>query len=127
VPHAVVCRVVGVSGSWFYQWHHRVLTPTQQRRAGLDAAVVEALTESRGVHGSPRIHADVWDAGWRVSEKLVAASMARQGLVAWSRKRWKGLTRPDKWVVPFPEAGAAGLHRSSTEQEVGRGYDRDSR
>lgn len=45
VPHTVACRALGVSQSWFYKWQHRPRrpTPTEQRRAELDAAVAEAF------------------------------------------------------------------------------------
>jgi putative transposase len=105
VPHTVACRALGVSESWFYKWQHRPHrpTPTEQRQAVLDTAVAEAFKASHGLHGSPRIHADLRAAGWRVSEKSVAKSMARQGLVARTKKRRKNLTRPDKRAVPFPD------------------------
>ena len=105
VPHAVACRGLGVSESWFYKWQQRTHQPTlgEQRRVELDAAVAEAFEASQGLHGSPRIHADVRAAGWVVSEKTVAKSMVRQGLVARRRKRRKNLTRPDKRAVPFPD------------------------
>jgi len=105
VPHAVACRALSVSESWFYKWQHRTHTPTpsELRRAELDAAVAEAFKASHGLHGSPRIHADVRDLGWQVSEKTVAKSMARQGLVARRKKRRKNLTRPDKRAIPFPD------------------------
>jgi hypothetical protein len=76
VPHVVACRALEVSESWFYKWRGRVLTPVEQRRAELDVAVAEAFEQSRVLHGSPRIHVDVRAAGWRVSEKAVAKSMA---------------------------------------------------
>jgi putative transposase len=105
VPHTVACRALGVSGSWFYKWHRRQHQPApgQQRRAELDAAVAEAFTAARGLHGSPRILIDLRAAGWVVSEKTVAKSMVRQGLVARPKKRSKNLTRPDKRAVPFPD------------------------
>lgn len=103
VPHAVACRALDVSQSWFYKWVNRTPTATEQRRAELDAAVAAAFSDSRGLHGSPRIHEDLRAAGWQVSEKSVAASMARQGLVARPKKRRKNLTRPDKRAVPFPD------------------------
>ena len=105
VPHAVACRALTVSESWFYQWHHRTHTPTpsELRRAELDAAVADAFEAAHGLHGSPRIHADLRATGWRVSEKTVAKSMARQGLVARPKKRRKNLTRPDKRAVPFTD------------------------
>jgi transposase InsO family protein len=105
VPHAVTCRALTVSESWFYKWNHRQRqpTPSEQRRAELDAAVAEAFEAAHGLHGSPRVHADLRAAGWAVSEKTVAKSMARQSLVARGKKRRKNLTRPDKRAVPFPD------------------------
>jgi putative transposase len=105
VPHAVACRALEVSESWFYKWHQRRChpTPTEQRRADLDAAVAVAFEQSQGLYGSPRILVDLREAGWTVSEKSVAKSMARQGLVARPKKRGKNLTRPDKRAVPFPD------------------------
>jgi transposase InsO family protein len=105
VPHTVACRALGVSVSWFYKWQHRSRVPSavEQRRAELDAAVAEAFRASDGLHGSPRILIDLRAAGWVVSEKTVAKSMARQGLVARPKKRRKNLTRPDKRAVPFAD------------------------
>jgi len=83
--HAVACRALEVSESWFYKWHDRPPTPAQQRRADLDAKVAEIFADSGGepgTYGSPRIHAELRDRGWKVTEKTVAASMAHQGLVA---------------------------------------------
>ena len=105
VPHAVACRALTVSESWFYKWNSRqqqhAPTPAEQRRAELDEAIAEAFEAARGLHGSPRVLVDVRAAGWTVSEKTVAKSMARQGLVARPKKRRKNLTRPDKRAVPF--------------------------
>jgi transposase InsO family protein len=103
VPHAVACRALEVSESWYYKWVNREPTATERRRGELDRAVARAFTESGGCYGSPRVHADLRAAGWRVSEKTVARSMARQRLVARRKKRNKNLTRPDKRAVPFPD------------------------
>jgi transposase InsO family protein len=106
VPHAVACRALEVSESWFYKWRDREPSPAQRRRAELDAKVAEIFEDSGGepgTYGSPRVHAELRDLGWRVSEKTVAASMARQGLVARPKRRFRCLTRPDKRAVPFPD------------------------
>jgi len=106
VPHAVVCRALDVSESWFYKWRDRQPTPAQQRRAELDAKVREIFDDSGGnpgTYGSPRVHAELRDQGWRVTEKTVAASMSRQHLVARPKKLFRCLTRPDKRAVPFPD------------------------
>jgi len=101
VPYVVACRALGVSQSWFYKWHHRPPTAAEQRRAEVDAAVAAVFEASGGTYGSPRIHAGLVAAGWRISEKTVAKSMACQGLAGRVRKRRKGLTRPDKRKRPF--------------------------
>jgi putative transposase len=101
VPYAVACRALGVSESWFFKWHHRPPSPAEQRRAEVDAAVKAAFEASKGTYGSPRIHAVLVAAGWRISEKTVAKSMARQHLAGRVKKRRKGLTRPDKRKRPF--------------------------
>ncbi len=103
VPHTTTCALLGVSLSWFYKWIHRTPTPTEQRRAQVDEAVAAAFQKARGLHGSPRLHDDLREAGWQVSEKTVADSMRRQGLVARRSQRRNGLTRPDKAAPKFPD------------------------
>ena len=93
VPYAAACRALGVSESWLWKWHGRPPAPGQQKRAELDKAVAAAFTGSKGTYGSPRIFDDLKEAGWRISEKTVAKSMARQGLVARQPKRRRGLTQ----------------------------------
>jgi hypothetical protein len=87
VPHTLTCLLLGVSLSWFYKWRDRLPTPRQQRQADLDAAVAAMFDDAKGLHGSPRLHADLRAAGWVVSEKTVADSMRRQGLIARKVKR----------------------------------------
>jgi transposase InsO family protein len=108
VPHTFTCALLGVSLAWFYKWIGRAGRPgphtaRARRRAELDKAIADAFTRARGLHGSPRLHADLRDAGWQVSEKTVADSMQRQGLVARRIKRRGGLTRQDKTKIPFSD------------------------
>ncbi len=109
VPHAVCCALVGVSQAWFYKWiaraagggpHH---TDTDRRRAELDAAVRAAFIAARRLHGSPRLVDDLRDQGWTVSEKTVADSMRRQGLVARKIRHRQGLTRQGRTAPKFPD------------------------
>jgi putative transposase len=101
VPHTIPCALLGVSLSWFDKWLDRTSTPTEQRRARFDAAVAEAFTTARGRHGSPRLHADLREAGWQVAEKTVAASMRRQGLAARRIRRRSGRTGQDRTAPKF--------------------------
>jgi putative transposase len=86
----VACALLGGSSSWFYKWLTRTPTPSERRRSQLDAAVTQAFGAARGLHGSPRLHADLCDAGWGVSETTVADSMRRHGLIARRIRRGAG-------------------------------------
>jgi transposase InsO family protein len=103
VPHTLTCALLGVSTSWFYKWIDRPPTATERRRAQVDAAVATAFKDAKGLHGSPRLVDDLREAGWTISEKTVADSMRRQGLVARVIKRRNGLTRQDKTAPKFPD------------------------
>ena len=101
IPHAVSCRALGVSQSWFYKWVRGELPPRAARRERLKAEIRRLFGERGGKDGSPRITAALREAGWRVSENTVAGLMREQGLAA-RRKRRKGGTRPGKgrWRAP---------------------------
>ena len=108
VPHTLTCALLSVSLAWFYKWlergqHPGPHTPSEQRRLEVDTAVTDAFGKARGLHGSPRLHLDLREAGWLVSEKTVAESMRRQGLVARRIRRRNGLTRQDKTAPKFPD------------------------
>ena len=101
VPHTVTCAILGISVSWFYKWVHREPTLTEVRRRELDDAVKAAFEASKRTYGSPRIHADLVEAGWTVSVNTVADSMRRQGLQGRKPKRRKGTTKQDKTAPKF--------------------------
>jgi transposase InsO family protein len=113
VPHTVTCRLLEISESWFYKWAARASGPgaanglhtnRDRRRDTMDRAVRVAFDKARGAHGSPRLVHDLRAEGWRVSEKTVADSMRRQGLVARQiRHRGRGLTRQDRTAPKFPD------------------------
>jgi len=103
VPHTLTCLLLGVSLAWFYKWRDRPLTSRQRRRATLDAAVAAMFDDAKGLHGSPRLHADLRADGWQVSKKTVADSMRRLGLVARKVKHRRGLTKQDKTAPTFPD------------------------
>jgi putative transposase len=104
VPHAVACRALGVSESWFYKWRDRPPTARQARRALIDARVKASFDASGGTYGAPRVLDDLRDEGLAVSKKTVEASMVRQGLAGRpKRRRRKGLTRPDAQAPPVAD------------------------
>jgi putative transposase len=102
IPLAAACRALGVSRSWFCKWAPGRLPPRAARREQLKAEVARLFRLHEGKYGSPRITADLQEAGWRVSENTVAALMREQGLAARRKKKRKATTRPGKgrWRAP---------------------------
>jgi len=102
IPVAVACRALGVSRAWFYQHQGGPLRPQARRRDRLKAEVARLFAAHGGKYGSPRITADLREAGWRVSENTVAALMCEQHLAARRKKKRKSTTRPGKgrWRAP---------------------------
>jgi putative transposase len=102
IPHAVACRALGVSQSWFYTWRAGVVPPRAARRERLKAEINRLFRHREGKYGVPRITADLRDEGWTLSENTVAALMREQGLAARRRKRRGSTTRPGRgrWRAP---------------------------
>jgi transposase InsO family protein len=130
VPHAVSCRALGVSQSWFYKWKGGVLPPRAARRERLKAEIAGLFGEREGKDGSPRITAALREAGWRVSENTVAGLMAELGLAARRKKKRRSSTRPGsgRWRAPDRvkrEFAADGINRrwygDGTEIATGEG------
>jgi transposase InsO family protein len=116
IPHAVSCRALEVSQSWFYKWKQGELPPRAARRERLKAEIARLFKQREGKDGSPRITAALRDAGWRVSENTVAALMREQGLAARRKKKRKATTRPGKgrWRAPDQvrrKFGTEGINR----------------
>jgi putative transposase len=94
-PIKRMCALLEVSRSGFYKWRANRdagPTPSQRRRAELDAKVATSHTDSDGVYGTPRILADLRAAGETVSRKTVAASLRRQGLAGICPRRFAPAT-----------------------------------
>lgn len=86
-PVSTMCRLLGVSTSGFYAWKDR----GPSARARKDALLLERIREfhasSDGTYGSPRIHEDLIEAGFRVGHNRVARLMRQAGLQGVSRRK----------------------------------------
>ena len=102
VPHALACRALGVSRSWFYKHKDGLLPPRAARRGRLKAEVLRLFGLHEGKYGAPRITAGLREQGWQVSENTVAALMREQHLAARRKKKRRATTRPGKgrWRAP---------------------------
>ncbi len=96
-----MARLLEVSRAGYYRWlANRDAVPTstsRQRRDDLDAMILAHHKESQGTYGSPRIAADLHDAGVAVSVNTVASRMAALGVEGISPRTFKiAITVSDK-------------------------------
>lgn len=103
IPHAVACRALGVSESWFYKHRDRPPTPTVCRRRELDVAIETVFADQDGEYGSPRVHAELIERPTfaALSVNTVAERMRHKGLRAKKRPVRRSLTRPDPQAPKF--------------------------
>jgi putative transposase len=81
LPIEVACRVLGVSASGYYEWLNRGLSARALRHAWLTELVIRTHTESRGVYGVRRVHAELTlGLGISVGRQAVELLMRRAGL-----------------------------------------------
>lgn len=92
-----MARLLEVSRAGFYRWREhedgRVMTGRARlRRDQVDAMIVAAHKGSKGVYGSPRIHAELAELGVAVSVNTVAARMKALGVQGISPRTFKVIT-----------------------------------
>jgi transposase InsO family protein len=102
IPHTTACRALGVSRPWFYKHKNGEFPPREARRQALAAEVRRLFKAHRGTYGSPRITADLREAGWKVSENTVAEVMRERGLAARRTNKRRSTTRSGtgRWRAP---------------------------
>jgi putative transposase len=83
-----MCRVLSVSVSGFYAWRKRPASNRSQSDAALAAKIHAIHERSRGNYGSPRIQAELAEAGDRHSRKRIARLMRAGNLRGVCRRRF---------------------------------------
>jgi len=71
----VMCDILDVTRAGYYAHVDRPASPRQLRRAELVQKISQVHADSRGLYGSPRVAAELKDAGTQVCENTVARLM----------------------------------------------------
>jgi putative transposase len=77
-----LCRRFGVTSSGYYAWRGRWASDHQVKDVELRSLIRQFFDDSRGVYGSPRLHALLQHQGIRVSRKRVVRLMKQDQLKA---------------------------------------------
>lgn len=99
-PVVVMCRVLSVSESGYYAWRKRPMCQRKREDAQLSVHIQQVYHANRQVYGSPRIHAELQEQGWRCSRKRVARLMCENGITA-KRKRRRVVTTNSRHENPI--------------------------
>jgi putative transposase len=92
----VMCRLLQISRSGFYAWLERPMSDRARVDLALTAKIEAIHRRSRGVYGSPNIHAELADDyEIRVGRKRVARLMRAAGLRGATLRRYVVTTQPD--------------------------------
>ena len=102
-PISVLCRVLKVSRSGYYDWKDRPPSKRERENATLMEKIQEVHYRSRRTYGYPRVHAELRALGVRCSRKRVARLMRKAGLQGCLRGRRKRTTRRDLCATPAPD------------------------
>jgi len=94
-PVRLMCRLLGVSASGYYAWRKRPVSARVQQDRDLLAKIRQAHEASKGVYGSPRIHAELVAAGISVGRHKVAQLMRTARLRGCPKRRYRATTLRD--------------------------------
>jgi putative transposase len=100
----LMCRVLGVSRSGYYDWKDRPPSKRSQQDAALTERIHQIHHRSRATYGSPRVHAELKALGIHCGRKRVARLMRKAGLKGCLRgRRRKRTTHQDGSAMPAPD------------------------
>lgn len=105
--HSVVkmCEVLGASTSGYYKWKGKQLqgeTEREKKKAEIKRMINKSYYENYGTYGSPRIHDDLIEWGYHVSQKTVARYMKEMGLKAIPEEKYVVTTDSNHDMTIYP-------------------------
>lgn len=95
-PIRVMCRVLQVGVSGFYDWRGRPDSARAVRRRALAQKIQRIHKDSRQTYGSPRVHQQLVQSGERVGVNMVANTMKTLQIKAKTAKPFKPTTTDSK-------------------------------
>ena len=87
-----MCQVLNVSRSGYHRWLHSTPSKWAQENAILLEQINIIYDQYRGLYGSPRITEELNDRGFVCSRPRVARIMAKNGIVAKTKRKFKTTT-----------------------------------
>ncbi len=90
----MMCRLLKVSRSGYYDWSHRVESTRSRRDRELKLLVRQIHLESNGVYGARKVHRELLELGEYCGRHRVARLMREDGLKGCPKRRFRHLANP---------------------------------
>ncbi|WP_409272051.1 IS3 family transposase [Neobacillus sp. SCS-31] len=121
--HTVVmmCKVLKVSKSGYYKWldcQANIDSEKEKYNKEIRQKIQKSYHESGGTYGSPRVHDDLVEWGYTISQKTVARIMKELGLRAIPEEKYVVTTDSNHDMPVFPNE----LNRDFKIQEPNRAW-----
>jgi transposase InsO family protein len=114
IPTSFLCCYFDVGRSGFYEWRNDTNPPRFVKKQRVCKAIKEIFEESRDTYGSPRVHAELKEQGYQVSENTVAKYMQKLGLDARLKKKFRVQTTDSNHAHPVADR----LFKTEDEQTM---------
>ena len=98
-----MCEILKVSRSGFYAWRRRQPCQREIENTLIAEEVREVHRRSRGIYGSPRIHAELRAEGRSWGRHRIARIMREEGLRARSARRFQWITTTRREMPAAPD------------------------
>ena len=100
-----MCQVLKVSTSGYYKWLKQQSSSPSERveyRLKIQQKIAKSFHESFGTYGSPRVHDDLIEWGFTISQKTVARMMNEMGLKATQKEKFVVTTDSNHDFKTYP-------------------------
>jgi putative transposase len=100
-----MCQVLKVSTSGYYKWLKEQSSPPSEKkkyRLEIQQKINKSFHESFGTYGSPRVHDDLIEWGYTISQKTVARMMREMGLKATQKEKFVVTTDSNHDLIIYP-------------------------
>lgn len=103
IPIGFLCQYFGVSRSGYYQWQQSGRPARFVKKEKVCQEIKKIFDWSRETYGSPRMHDELRDRGFQISENTVAKYMQELGLDARLKKKFRVQTTNSNHSQPIVE------------------------
>jgi len=100
-----MCRVLDIRRQGYYEWLDAAPARAERQRVedDLAAEIIQIHTVHKKAYGSKRVTVELHRRGRPVNRKKVERIMRERGVVGWTRRRRRSLTKQDLTAPPAPD------------------------